>query len=61
MQTDFNEVDGDCWLSRQIVKFVRGKLQKLQKITDFVEVPLVFRTFRRSCDVELSYFGIRHF
>lgn len=28
MQTDFNEVDGD-WLSRQIVKFVRGKLQKL--------------------------------
>lgn len=29
MQTDFNEVDGDCWLSRQIVRFVRGKLQKL--------------------------------
>lgn len=29
MQTDFNEVDGDCWLSRQIVKSVRGKLQKL--------------------------------
>lgn len=52
MQTDFNEVDGDCWSSRQIVKFVRGKLQKLS--LKF----LYFSTFRRSCDVELNYFGI---
>lgn len=39
MQTDFNEVDGDCWLSRQMVKFVRGKLLKLSlKILFFSNV-----------------------